>query len=105
MGCPHPQMVAWADATADGAVSGADYLVVLVELALGLPHLLLYLATPYNFVVVCAKRTADMGRSGWWAFVSLVPVVGIFYWLYIGIVKGRGGFESTRGPMNHEMGT
>ncbi|HSF97584.1 MAG TPA: DUF805 domain-containing protein, partial [Ornithinibacter sp.] len=46
--------------------STAGWVTTLVALALMLPHL-----------AVGARRLHDIGRSGWWLLIVLVPVVGV----------------------------
>lgn len=40
------------------------------------------LATLIPSIAVLVRRLHDTGRSGWWYFIALVPVVGVFILLY-----------------------
>lgn len=76
-------------ALAAAAFVARIFVGILADVLIGLPWMALIALTPYIMAVVCAKRTRDMGRSGWWGLLSLIPIVGIVYWLYIGIAKGK----------------
>ena len=54
------------------------YLYVLVILAFLLP-----------LVAVGVRRLHDVGKSGWWLFISLVPVVGSLVLLYFNVQPGE----------------
>ena len=41
----------------------------------------------YCQLVVCAARCRDIGRPGTRAFMTLIPVIGIFVVCWLGIVK------------------
>ena len=45
-----------------------------------------YIVIGYIYMVVAACRARDMGKSGWMAFATLIPIVGIFvvFWLGFG---------------------
>lgn len=40
---------------------------------------------------VLVRRLHDTGRSGWWYFISLVPLVGTFILLYFLVIEGDSG--------------
>lgn len=56
----------------------------LAGVALGAPLLAsLSLATLLPSLAVTARRLHDIGRSGWWQLVALIPLVGwliLLYW-------------------------
>ena len=54
------------------------YLYVLVILAFLLP-----------LVAAGVRRLHDVGKSGWWLFISLVPVVGSLVLLYFNVQPGE----------------
>ena len=49
-------------------------------------------------LAVQVKRWHDLGKSGWWAAVNLVPILGpIWVLIQCGFMKGTGG-EPVKGP-------
>jgi uncharacterized membrane protein YhaH (DUF805 family) len=40
-------------------------------------------------VAVCVRRLHDVGKSGWWYFVNLIPIIGPLYFLYLMIKDGQ----------------
>lgn len=42
-------------------------------------------------LAVAIRRLHDTGRSGWWYFIILIPVVGVFIWLYFMIEASEEG--------------
>lgn len=69
----------------DGAIgaepvpgSTAGWVTTLVALALMLPHL-----------AVGARRLHDIGRSGWWLLLVLVPVVGVVALFVMAVLDSR----------------
>jgi uncharacterized membrane protein YhaH (DUF805 family) len=59
-----------------GSTSG--WVTTLAALALMLPH-----------VAVGARRLHDIGRSGWWLLLVLVPVVGVVALLVMAVLDSR----------------
>ncbi len=56
------------------AMAGTEYLFT------GLASLALFLPT----LAVTVRRLHDIGRSGWWIFISIIPLIGVFiliFWL------------------------
>ena len=44
------------------------------------------------------KRCHDRGQSGWWMLITLIPIVGFFWWLInLGILAGDEG-DNRFGP-------
>ena len=46
---------------------------------------------------VTIRRLHDTGKSGWWIFISLVPVIGGFWFLYLMVIEGTKG-DNLYGP-------
>lgn len=66
----------------DGMVlseDGAGALTGLIALGLALPS-----------IAVTVRRFHDIGKSGWWFFINLVPVAGPFLLLYFMTREGEG---------------
>lgn len=40
-----------------------------------------------NFTVM-VRRLHDAGKSGWWYFIALVPIIGSFWLIYLTMIKG-----------------
>jgi uncharacterized membrane protein YhaH (DUF805 family) len=48
------------------------------------------LATIYPAAALNAKRWHDLGKSGWWSLVALVPLLGAIYLIYmLAVVEGE----------------
>jgi uncharacterized membrane protein YhaH (DUF805 family) len=52
---------------------------------------LYWLATLIPTIAVSVRRLHDVGKSGWWIFITLVPLVGIFWFLYYLVIDGNEG--------------
>jgi uncharacterized membrane protein YhaH (DUF805 family) len=50
-----------------------------------------WLAAIIPNIAVTARRLHDTGRSGWWMFISLLPLVGPFIMLYFLVQDGESG--------------
>ena len=51
------------------------------------------LATLLPYLAVAARRLHDIGRSGWWQLVGLVPLVGWLVMLYWCVQPSEGSNE------------
>ncbi|WP_029890147.1 DUF805 domain-containing protein [Polycyclovorans algicola] len=74
----------------------AAYIVVsLVESVIGLSGILstlFILATLFSSICVAIKRWHDVDKSGWWALIGLIPLVGgIIALVFNGFIKGTSG--------------
>lgn len=49
----------------------------------GLIYLLFALATLLPRFAVTVRRLHDIGKSGWWILINLIPLVGIFWMLFL----------------------
>lgn len=65
--------------------SGVGWVTTLVSVFLILPNL-----------AVQVRRLHDTGRSGWWWFIGLVPVIGPLILLYIWFIDSDG--DNQYGP-------
>ena len=49
-------------------------------------------------LAIGVKRCHDRGQSGWWMLITLIPVIGFFWWLInLGILAGDEG-DNRFGP-------
>lgn len=60
-----------------------NVLSMYVASSLGYVGNLFSLATIIPSVAVGARRMHDIGKSGWWQLVNLVPVLGWLYFIYL----------------------
>ena len=54
----------------------------LIKLEFGLIFGLFGLATIIPALAVTVRRLHDVGKSGWWMFISLIPLIGCI-WLFV----------------------
>ncbi len=78
-------IVAIAASVIDGAL-GSPLLQLVVSLALLVP-----------FIALVVRRLHDADRSGWWALLLLLPVIGLIALIVIGLTPGTAG-ENRFGP-------
>ena len=43
----------------------------------------------YIGLALMVKRLHDISRSGWWMLLTMVPIVGLIYTLYISLAPGK----------------
>jgi uncharacterized membrane protein YhaH (DUF805 family) len=57
-----------------------------------------YIVGIWVSLALAAKRWHDRGKSAWWIFIILVPLVGgVWYFIEVGCLKGTTG-PNTYGP-------
>lgn len=64
----------------DGAVGSAGVLPVLFQLGILLPS-----------IAIAARRLHDIGKSGWWQLVALVPLIGAIVLIVMLALKSEPG--------------
>lgn len=64
----------------DGIIGLYGILTILLSLALIVPSL-----------AVTVRRLHDIGKSGWWIFIDLIPLVGPIWLLVLLIQEGQHG--------------
>lgn len=42
-------------------------------------------------LAVCVRRLHDTGKSGWWVFIALVPILGALWLLWLMVKEGDAG--------------
>ena len=50
---------------------------------------LYYLAMLLPMIAVSVRRMHDIGKSGWWLFITFVPVIGSLWYLFLTIQDGQ----------------
>ena len=51
--------------------------------------LVVMLALLLPTIAVSIRRLHDIGKSGWWILVSLIPIIGVFYLLFLMTKAGQ----------------
>lgn len=64
----------------------SDYLYYLYTLAVFIPGL-----------AVSVRRLHDIGKSGWWVFIGLIPLAGWLWYMVLMAMNGQSG-ENQYGP-------
>jgi uncharacterized membrane protein YhaH (DUF805 family) len=70
-----------------------------LDATMGLPifNLIAMLAILAPTICVIVRRLHDHDKSGWWYFITLVPIIGILYILYLFVTRRTEG-ENRFGP-------
>ncbi len=68
---------------ASGSFDSSVNIVVMGVFALG------FIPLFYVGLALMVKRLHDINRSGWWMLLTLVPIVGLIYTLYISLAPGK----------------
>lgn len=66
------------------------------ETGYGILYVLFGLAVALPYLSVTVRRLHDVGKSGWWIFINLIPIVGSI-WLFILTVTDSQPFENQYG--------
>jgi uncharacterized membrane protein YhaH (DUF805 family) len=53
-------------------------------------YTLVVVATFVPGLAMGARRLHDIGRSGWWQLIGLIPIVGILVLLYLWVLESEG---------------
>jgi len=64
--------------------------VLAVSIDVGLIALLPFVLIPAAITLV-VRRLHDVGKSGWWFFISIIPLVGAIYLIYLFVQEGDSG--------------
>jgi uncharacterized membrane protein YhaH (DUF805 family) len=76
-------------ATVLDSVLGTD----IEELGYGIIYVLYALAVLLPGLAVTVRRLHDVGKSGWWIFINLVPVIGFFWFLGLLLTDSQPGIN------------
>ncbi len=71
-----------------GVVSAAELLGGIFVLALVIPNL-----------AVSVRRFHDIGKSGWWILISLIPLLGLIAIIYFFVQPSEGPNKFGEGPI------
>ncbi len=63
----------------------------------GVLYVLYLLAVVLPSLAVTVRRLHDLGKSGWWVFISLVPLIGGIWLLVLLVTDGTAG-DNSYGP-------
>ncbi len=69
--------------------AGADTETSLLSLPISLASMVISISVVVFSVSISIKRWHDLGKSGWWTLITLVPVVNSIVWLYLILKKGE----------------
>ena len=78
----------------------ASIVLVIIDTIIGTIALLsgLYcLGILLPAIGVTIRRLHDTGKSGWWILISLVPIIGGLWFLYLMVIDGQAG-DNQYGP-------
>ncbi len=62
-----------------------------MEMTRGIIDLLVFLVLLVPTISVTARRRHDIGRSGWWQLIGLIPLLGVLILLYWVVKPGEDG--------------
>ncbi|WP_078543535.1 DUF805 domain-containing protein [Litchfieldia alkalitelluris] len=71
--------------------------LVMIEGIMGLPGIFtglysLFILLPS--IAVTVRRLHDTGKSGWWFFISFIPIIGAIILLIFMIIEGEHGYNN-----------
>ncbi len=62
-----------------------------MEMTSGIIDLLVFLVFIVPTISVTGRRLHDIGRSGWWLLIVLIPLIGALILLYWAVKRGEDG--------------
>ena len=79
---------------------GTDSSILLNEFIFELLYLSFGLAAIYIQLVNTIKRLHDIGHTGWWGLLSLIPLLNVLLFFYCLLVRGQAD-SNLYGPSPH----
>lgn len=76
--------------------------ITIEDIGYGPIYLIYMLAVVIPSLAVMVRRLHDLGKSGWWVFISLVPLIGSIWLLVLMATDGQPG-ENQYGPNPKEV--
>ena len=70
-----------------GLLSGLLRNVAVLSWILWVVSAVIWIFTFIAFIAIVVRRLHDIGKSGWWALLLLIPVVNIIFVIYLAIAK------------------
>ena len=67
------------------------------DVGYGLFYILYALAVIIPSLAVAVRRLHDIGKSGWWIFISLIPIIGGIWFIVLAATDSQAG-ENEYGP-------
>ena len=64
----------------------------------GLGYLALLVFYIYFYIVITARRLHDLDKSGWMMLLMLLPLINVFFILYLLLASGTAGFNRYGAP-------
>lgn len=61
------------------------------SLGLFVPIIVIYIVLIYCTYIFAIRRLHDLNKTGWLSLILLIPLVGLFFWVYISCAKGDEG--------------
>lgn len=65
----------------------------IIDAAIGIPifSIIVLLGLIIPGIAVSVRRMHDLGKSGWWIFIALIPLIGIILLIYWFVSRGTEG--------------
>lgn len=68
------------------------------SLGIFIPIIIIYIILIYFTYIFAIRRLHDLNKTGWLSLVFLIPLVGLFFWIYISCAKGDEGVNTYGAP-------
>ena len=78
--------------------SGTDAGTSILSLPISLTSLVISIGVFVFSVSITIKRWHDLGKSGWWTLVAIIPIVNIVVWFYLIFKNGDVGNNNYGSP-------
>jgi uncharacterized membrane protein YhaH (DUF805 family) len=78
-------------------IAGTTFKLQTIGLPYGFIYLLYSLFVIIPGLAVLVRRLHDVGKSGWWMFIALVPIIG-WIWILVLLFTDSNAGENLYGP-------